>query len=623
MALRRIVLSVAASLAAATAFIPVGASASTPTSDVRLTNDHTPGTAADGYVSDYTMVTGQPYTDPALTECSRSRGRQNEPSSVIDPRDQRVIVGSSNDYCAVYDDGSDANGAPIPSGPIWLGYYRSEDGGHSFQSSLVPGYPGDTSPYAARAHIRVASAGDPVWAWDSHGRLFGGSEASGDPAGTAKTFGDEFVATYENPAGSGGATIDDGKEFIRSVTVAKGSSAPNLLGKFNDKTAIEADRTGVCDSGDGGYVYFAWSRFTGIGNASNIYFSRSTDHGATWSSPLLLTKSVNNVQVPEITVTGNGHVYVSWVATLGNKKTETDAVQYARSTSCGSTFAPTRTLQTFEGYAFQDALVSGGGARDCGDFQDACASGYTFFRADTTPRATTDQNDRSTENVYFVWEQAVDGGMSTGTTYGVTGPGESGRAKVFYTVLDGATGTHGPVVPLTGPTKGHQLFPDIAVSRGVAHVIWWDTRNDPSCATTVDCAKRPIGNYADQHLAATPLQTFATAFPTASGPSGDGVAVSDVGTNPNYEQFDGRSVPFAGDYLWIDTQGSTTFGTWTDWRDTVPGTDARESASGGAEPGEGADVKQCRTVLADGSVTGDTCPRDGGLDQNIYGDLLP
>jgi len=36
-----------------------------------------------------------------------------------------------------------------------------------------------------------------------------------------------------------------------------------------------------------------------------------------------------------------------------------------------------------------------------------------------------------------------------------------------------------------------------------------------------------------------------------------------------------------------------------------------------------ADVYQCRHLAADGSVSGDTCPRDGGLDQNIYRDFTP
>ena len=214
--------------------------ASTPGADVRLSND---APTTPGYVSDYTLTTGTPYTDATLTECSRSRGRENEPSVAVNPRNTQVIVGSSNDYCGVYNNGVDEFGAPIPSGPIWLGYYRSQNGGASFTSSLVPGYPDDTSPYAARAQIRTATAGDPVLAWDAEGRLFAGAESSGDPAGTTKTFGDVWVATFVNPQGPGGATTNDGKEFARSVIVARGTSAPNLLGKFQDKTAIEADRT--------------------------------------------------------------------------------------------------------------------------------------------------------------------------------------------------------------------------------------------------------------------------------------------------------------------------------------------------------------------------------------------
>ena len=132
---------------------------------------------------------------------------------------------------------------------------------------------------------------------------------------------------------------------------------------------------------------------------------------------------------------------------------------------------------------------------------------------------------------------------------------------------------------------------------------------------------QPIGNTADRHVVQGALDTFAKAFPVAGGPgTGAAVRLSDVATNPNFEQFDNRQVPFAGDYLWVDSVGTRTFGTWTDWRDTVPGTDMRESTvPGTAEPGEGADVLQCRATAS----SGDTCPRAGGLDQNIYGDLVP
>jgi hypothetical protein len=96
--------------------------------------------------------------------------------------------------------------------------------------------------------------------------------------------------------------------------------------------------------------------------------------------------------------------------------------------------------------------------------------------------------------------------------------------------------------------------------------------------------------------------------------------VNTVTSNPNHEQFDGRAVPFAGDYLWVTSLGAFSFGAWTDWRNTVAGIDPRESSD---EDNDGADVLQCRTLLASGAYTGDTCPRNGGLDQDIYGSITP
>jgi hypothetical protein len=93
----------------------------------------------------------------------------------------------------------------------------------------------------------------------------------------------------------------------------------------------------------------------------------------------------------------------------------------------------------------------------------------------------------------------------------------------------------------------------------------------------------------------------------------DWIAVQATGTQ-------GRTLPFGGDYLWITSLGSFSFGAWTDWRNTVPGVDQREGAD---DDHDTADVLQCRTQLASGAFTGDTCPRAGGLDQNIYGALTP
>jgi hypothetical protein len=78
-----------------TSVIPF-ALAQTPGADVRLTNDF-PGSS--GYISAYTLATGSPYTDAVLSECSISRGRQNEPAVEVNPRNTNVLIASSNDYC--------------------------------------------------------------------------------------------------------------------------------------------------------------------------------------------------------------------------------------------------------------------------------------------------------------------------------------------------------------------------------------------------------------------------------------------------------------------------------------------------------------------------------------------
>src|SRR6266496_1922147 len=139
----------------ACALVLVGSAAgSTPGADARLTNDCHPGaTCGAGYVSAYTLATGNAYTDPTLDECTISHGRQNEPAVELDPRAPDLLIGSSNDYCGVYNRTS-SSGTPLAVGPIWLGYYRSTDGGTSWTSSLVPGYPDDTSPFRALSDAR-------------------------------------------------------------------------------------------------------------------------------------------------------------------------------------------------------------------------------------------------------------------------------------------------------------------------------------------------------------------------------------------------------------------------------------------------------------------------------------
>ena len=93
-------------LACALLFVVGIAGASTPGGDVRLTNDchPDPGCGA-GYVSNYTLATGVPYTDQTLDECTISKGRENEPSVASTRATRTCCSAARTTTAASYNDG--------------------------------------------------------------------------------------------------------------------------------------------------------------------------------------------------------------------------------------------------------------------------------------------------------------------------------------------------------------------------------------------------------------------------------------------------------------------------------------------------------------------------------------
>ena len=627
-------------IGAATLTMATTAGASAPGADVRLSNDAA-GTSR--YVSNYTLDTGHSYTDDTIKECGRARGRQNEPSVGIDLRNTSVIVASSNDSCGFYG----SSDPPQEVGPVWPGYYRSQDGGGTFRSSLVPGYPADRSPYSTRAQVQADTAGNPKIAWDRHGRAFIAAESSVDPDGTELAFGDVWVATFENPQGETGPTAKDGREFTRSVVVDHGSADPKSLDHGNDVMAIEVDRTGgPCDAN----VYVAYPRRQKNGDVS-IEFARSTDHGKTFQKRGRISNGTRDGGFPDIAVTGSGAVYVTFRQYAG-KGRDVDAAMISKSKDCGKTFSKPTQLVAFTPYDAtdisepEDAMEPEPGgervaaampsarvapkpprqsevvARECGDLEAHCESDYTFFRRNTEVRSAADQTDTAHEWVYVVFDPSKPGtSVETGTSFGTHGEGLGSQSGVYFLRYDGS----GKGSLASGPTlidnqaTGHQFFPDIAADGGKLHVLWWDSRNDPCYSPA-----RPVGTCAP-HSSTTSVDVFASSSSNAGVTWSPSARLSDTTSNPNVEQFEDRLLPFAGNSLGIDAVGATAFGVWTDWRAVQQGQDPREGDDD--EDKDASDVAQCRTLLPGGGdmeqLSSDQCPRAGGLDQNISGDAAP
>lgn len=567
------VVVVAAALASQGVAAAAGSDPS-PGGNVRVTVDN----GSQGPYLSADQLSGGTYTDAVLARCGHDRRMQNEPTLAIDPRNPSVWASGSNDYCTV-----------PTAGDAWAGFYRSTDSGAHWTDSLLPAYNGDASAQglASPLHQMVAggalAAGDPMMAWDGQGNLFymgnnfnRGTE-NGVSGGTRDNTGDIWVATYAPVSPGDHAT--DGSRYVRTVILAQ-----NTFGKgsFNDKTDLAVDPAT-------GNIYAAWSDFHGSG-CNEILFSRSTDHGVTFSAPLKISSGICGNQGPSIVIGPAGQVYIGWQANTGGALEKApgavDGAAFVSSTDFGQTFSKARIVVSYA--PFTSDQFSGNGARECGDAPFNCPTGFTFPRFDLAGPYLAADNAHGTVVMAFQVAQP------------------SGQGQIEYVFsTNGGTSWSAPALLAPSPT-GHQFFPWLVASGGRVSAIWYDSRGDVNYAPT-----RAPCNSASGHTSACLNVRYAE---SADGGKtwGTSIQVTDTPTNLNYEQFGGRLVPFFGDYITVAAQDGTIGAVWTDQRNTVGAPDASADNDGADVAGDPETGGTCTSSL-------DACfDGTGGLDQNIY-----
>lgn len=563
-------LAIFAATAAALFSLP-SVSASTVGPNVRVTNDNdTSYMSADA-------LAGGTYTDGVLQRCGHDRRMQNEPTIAIDPRNPAVRTAGSNDYCAV-----------PTNRDAWAGFYRSADGGNTWVDSLLPGYAKDTSPQGVASPVHqmalggAHAAGDPVQAWDTHGSVFYMGNnfergiADGNSASTRDNNGDVWVATYGPIDGADPST--DGARYVRTVILAANTFGQ---GQFNDKTGIAVDQTGGPNDGN---VYTAWSDFHNVG-CNEIRFSRSTDHGATFSAPLKLSSGICGNQGPNIAVGPDGTVFVAWEAFPNGALRGIQGAAFVKSSDGGQTFTKAAIVVTYR--AFTSDVFSGNGARACGDGPFVCPTGFTFPRFDLAqPTLTTNGTD-----VDMAFQVAL----------------KSGQGQIQFTRSTDAGASWSAPIALDPQATGHQFFPWIAASGGRINAVYYDSSGDPDYAPT----RPPCNSRTGVGSACLNVRYSAS---TDGGVTWSHVQLNDVSTNPNFEQFGLRRVPFFGDYIMVSAVGDSIAAVWTDSRNVVAGVEKA-----------GTDMDS-DDVAGDPETVGGTCTSafdtcfdgTGGLDQNIY-----
>jgi hypothetical protein len=400
------------------------------------------------------MVSGTswPGGDPFLQ-------RQNEPSMAVSSRNDLHLVAGANDYRTVDLPVSDTVPGSL-AGDAWLGIFKSYDGGLSWQSYLLPGYPQDQSPLGLASPLKAYSAAaDPTVRAGTGGVVY----YSGIAFNRGTNLGAIFVTTlFDTNQKENGSALQgtDPVRYQYTTVVDTGTS-----GQFLDKPWIAVDiprsGAGTCTFAGltgsqtikAGNLYLVWSRFTGS-QSTKIMFSRSLDCGKTWSNPTKLSESSSINQGTNLAVDpAMGTVYAAWrqFATSSNP----DSILIARSDDYGKTFKSKNTVQVAAITPFDQQTSP------------------TQIRTNALPSVAASVDANGASLVHVAWAER-------------TGPSQDARI-VVSTSSDLGQSWSAPVPVDNAPlmddginlfARGHQFMPQLAFAAGRLMVVYYDQRLD-------------------------------------------------------------------------------------------------------------------------------------------------
>lgn len=453
------------------------------------------------------MVSGTNWTngDPFLQ-------RQNEPSIAVSSRNSSHLLAGANDYRTV-----DLPGALgiDERGDAWLGLFKSFDGGRTWQSTLLPGFPLDGSPQGQASPIHgFQAASDPTVRAGTNGLFYYTGLAFNRVGNLPKSA--VFVSRLIdlNNKENGDATFESGSitnlqprdtiKYIDTTLVDRGG-IPGTPGAstFLDKPWVAADIPrggGTCTisvTEDGktitqtipaAPVYMTYTAFVGNGllQRSTINFRRSLDCGATWSSPAILSQNDEPSGVadgehqgtviaidPSVPPSQPATVYVAWRRfASASDPDEPPAIFLAKSADGGAHWGT-----AFPAVVFPSSCISKPAGVGC-PFDQIFTN--TSFRSNGYPALTVDSNGR----VYVAWSQRDANGDGK-IMMGIAPGGRSIQSASIAPVDIGSVADDdgNPFSNLSG--HGSQLMPSLSFEAGKLVLAYYDLRQDHTTGTFV------------------------------------------------------------------------------------------------------------------------------------------
>lgn len=366
-------------------------------------------------VAPFPGFSGTPYTVGA-TITPTTTVPEAEEHIAVDPNNFRNLIAMISDF-------SQNGGFNLSK------FAFSSNNGAAWSQSFVPTSGG--LPKTADGHIWQANS-DPVVAIDKLGNAFlGNLYLQVDSFGNVTNDG-YYVCS---------ATLASGPKFTPSSCHAVRTTLTSSS-NLEDKNWLAVDNSTSSFSGN---VYASWTHFTATSDV--IWFSRSTNHGVTWSRPIQISTNAQSgaVQGSQVAVGGGGEVYVAYEVFL-----VTGQGQHfiAKSTNGGVSFgAPVAMTPAFNNLSF-----------------------IASYRENSFPAlAVSPVVGKS-----FIYDVYTDQ------------PSTSSRTAFVHSTTSGGL-TFTTPIRASDSTQGQRLMPAVAAdSNGVVHISWFDTRNSGSNTDLLD-----------------------------------------------------------------------------------------------------------------------------------------
>ena len=346
------------------------------------------------------------------------------PTSTVPEAEEHIAVDPNNfnHLIAMISDFSQNGGSNLSK------FAFSSNDGAGWSESFVPTSGG--FPVTADGHVWQANS-DPVVAIDKLGNVY---------------LANLYLAVRGNHVTNDGyyvcsATLASGPKF----TAAGCHAVKTTLKKTNvleDKDWLAVDNSSSSFSGN---VYAVWTHFTAASNM--ILFSRSTNHGVTWSTPIQISSTAQNgaVQGSQVAVGPDGSVFVAYEVFLVGGEGQHFI---AKSTNGGVSFgAPVAMTPAFHNLSFS-----------------------ATYRDNSFPAL------------------AVSPVSGSGFIYDVYNdqPGINSRTAFVRSKAAGGLSFTSPI-PVNDSTTGQRLMPAVAAdTNGVVHISWFDTRNSGGSTGRLD-----------------------------------------------------------------------------------------------------------------------------------------